>query len=383
MLLLIAALVLQAAEPAAGRPVPPGTAFYAAPVRAADREAVVMSYRNPGQDRDLRRELVRSGRWLREGSDLAAVHSDFESGTSITYARDGSGGYRYVSIGRTATTDSYSRYRRERTGGRDRALGEDCEIWRLVRVNSEPYGAEVLSCDTHDGIQLWTRTQNMDTHQLIFETRTLSFRRRRVAQSEALPPADLLRWADWRDLPPPSGAPPPSAPLEYDLRLAEAGDTGGERSRIMRRRGPWTYLEQVRQDTNRSVTLDNRIVILSYEAEADGRPIRLVLRRLPADRLQVMEGAAYVRVDPPASERVIGETCFWSERDLGHGVVTSGSHRLCLTADGLPLRISSHHRVTIADLTATALTRGPPPLAALMPPREAFDWARWGIRPAD
>lgn len=381
MLLLNAALAFQAA---AGGPVPPGTTFYAAPVRAADHEAVVITYRNTGQDRDLRRELVRSGRWLREGNALAATHSDFESGTSIAYARDEAGRYRHISIARTATTDSYSRYRRERTGGRDRALGEACEIWRLVRVNSEPYDVEVLSCETHDGIQLWTRTQGMDTGQVIAETRTLSFRRRPVARREVLPPADLLRWADWRDLPPLSGAPPPPrAPLEYELRLAQADDMrGGERSRIMRRRGPWTYLEQVRGDTTRAITLDNRIISLSYETEADGRPIRLALQRLPVDQLRNNEAATYARVDPPASERVIGETCFWSEQNHGL-VVTSGSHRWCLTADGLPLRISAHHRVWIADLTATGLSRRPPPLAAMMPPRAAFDWARWGIRPAD
>jgi hypothetical protein len=372
MLLVAAALAAQvAADPAA--------------VHVADHEAVVISYRNNHQERDVTRTLVRSGRWLREGIASGGTHSDFESGTSVTYDRDEAGRYRYIAIGRTATNDSYSRYRRERTGGRDRALGEDCEIWRQVRVNSEPYGPEVLSCETHDGIRLWTRTQGMDIrHTIVAETRTLSFRRRPVAPSEVLPPADLLRWAYWFNLPPLSGTPPPPrAPLDYELRLGAGDDYGSERSRIMRRRGPWTYLEQVRGDGNRAVTIDNRIVALTYEAEADGRPIRLTLQRMPAIQLRNNESASYVRVDPPASERVLGETCFWSERDLGAGTFTSGSHRLCLTADGLPLRIFERHRVLMANLTATALTRERPPFAAMMPPREAFDWSRWGIRPAD
>jgi hypothetical protein len=381
MLLFAAALAFQAA---AGRPIPPGAASYAAPVRVADHEAVVISYRNNHQEHDLTRNLVRSGPWLREGTDAGATHSDFESGTSVTYARGEAGGYRYIAIGRTATNDTYSRYRRERTGGRDRALGEPCEIWRQVRVNSEPYGPEVLSCETHDGIQLWTRTQGMDVrHIIIAETRTLSFRRRPVAPGEVLPPADLLRWAYWFNLPALSGAPPPRPPLDYELRLGRGSDYGAEQSRIMRRRGPWTYLEQVRGDGNRAITIDNRIVSLTYEAEADGRPIRLTLQRMPAMQLRNNEGATYVRIAPPASERVIGETCFWSERDLGPGTTTSGAYRLCLTADGLPLRIFDQHRVLMANLTATALSRGPPPFAAMMPPREAFDWARWGIRPAD
>jgi hypothetical protein len=368
VLLLAAALALQAAD----RPV-------------ADHEAVVISYRNNHQEQDLTRTLVRSGRWLRQGTASGATHSDFESGTSVTYARDEAGRYRYIAIGRTPTTDPDGRYRRERTGGRDRALGEECEIWRLVRVDSGAHGPEVLSCETHDGIELWTRTQGSDIrHIIIAETRTLSFRRRPVAPSEVLPPADLLRWDYWFNLPPLSGAPPPPrAPLEYELRLGPADDYAVERSRIMRRRGPWTYLERVRDHGIRSIAIDNRIVSLTYEAEADGRPIRLTLQRMPAMQLSNNDAVRYVRIAPPASEQVLGEPCFWSVPDWGRGVDTSGAHRFCLSADGLPLRISAHHHVLIANLTATALSRAPPPFAAMMPPREAFDWARWGIRPAD
>jgi hypothetical protein len=386
MLLLIAALALQpAADPAIGRALPPGTLFYGGPVGAADHEAIVLYDEGVGQNRARRLSLVRSGRWLREGDGLSTTHSDFESGTSVGYMRDEAGQYRHLAITRAATSDIYGRYRRERTGGQDRALGEACEIWRLVRAgDTDRNGIEVQSCETRDGIQLWTRSRSRRTGSVLNESRMLSFRRRAVRPGEVRPPADLLRWAYWRDLAPLGAMPAqPRAQFDYDLRLTAAG-LGGEQSRILRRRGPWTYTESVLGEARRSIGIDNRVIMLAYHAEADGRPISLTVSRLSPEQLLANDGAGHRRLDPPESGQVIGETCFWSDHVSHYGVVvTSGSHRECLTADGLPLRVANHHRGWIANLTATALRRGSPPRAALMPPREAFDWARWGIRPAD
>jgi len=386
MLLLIAALALQPADPAAGRTLP-GSHFRGAPVRAADHEAVVLYSEITGGGVEKRLSLVRSGRWLRESDGVSVNHADFGSGTSVRYERDEAGQYRQMTIGRVATTDPDSRYRREPTGRRDRALGEDCAIWRLVRVgDTDRDPLDELSCETRDGIQLWTRTVSTRAGLVITQTRTLSFRRRTVRSAEVRPPADLLRWAYWRDLAPLGTAPAqPRAQFDYDLRLADAANQGAVKWRIMRRRGPWTYQESVQWAAHRRyVALDNRRIVLSYEAEAGGRPVSLAITRLSPEQVLANDDTAHRRIVPPESEQVIGEACLWSD-NVSHGgvVVISGSNRECLTADGLPLRVTSHHRVWHANLTATALSRASPPLAAMMPPDEAFDWARWGIRPAD
>lgn len=387
--MLIAVLLLAVAAGEGllvGTHLPPHTRFYFAPPVAVDHEAVVVSNQGGGQ-REHRQTIVRSGSWLREENSqegrTSVVHSDFAAGISIAYARE-AGRYRSMLIRRHARTDSYSRYRRLPTGVRERVLGEDCEVWRTNRVGArdgeEP---DLLSCETADGIQLWSRAVGSRGY-VIQETRTISFRRRPVAAEEVRPPTDLLRWSYWRDLqaehPPPVW--PARRPRNFELHLH--GPRGGDRERVLRSHGDWSYTHRISHDGSRHIRIDNRIVAVGYETEADGRAVSLSVSRLPAEQVAADDSSSYVRADPPQAERVMGETCYWSQRGTGGGVIViSGEHRECVTAEGLPLRVFSHHRVLIADLTATRLVRRRPRLSALMPPAEAFEWPSWSVTVGD
>lgn len=374
-----------AADSAAGRHLPPNSALYFAPPVAADHEAVVLSIDAVG--RESRYAIVRSGHRLREGGAAPGrgpvVHSDFAAGLSVTHMRDDRGRYDMLSIARHPSDETYSRYRRVRTGERDRALGEDCEVWSTTRIGeSEGEGLNLLSCDTADGIQLWSRSVGIRAAFVVAQSRTLSFRRRPVRPEEVRPPRGLLRWSYWRTLAGRGGMAPARAVPDHELHLASGPRANSDLSRIMRRRGDWTYSDTGSPAGIRRVQIDNRIISVAYDAEANGRPVRLEIHRLPPAPGQSGNAPGYVGIEPASSERVIGETCHWSRHGPAGGgiVITSGEHRDCVTADGLPLRIFSRHRGGGTDLTAIRLVRRAPPLSALMPPAEAFDWSRWNVR---
>lgn len=371
-------------EQPVGIRLPPGAHSYHAPPAAADHEAVVLST-TIGRPEERRQAILRSGSSLREqdgiGGDASVVHSDFAAGVRIGYSRI-AGAYDRVSIRRHSRTDLYNLYQRRATRRRERVLGEECQIWSTTRIGGNS-GVELdlQSCDTADGIQLWSRAVG-SRGTIIAESRTTSFRRRPVSPGEIRPPADLLRWAHWRDLPVRGATAswPTGRARNYELRLE--GTRGGERQRVLRSRGDWTYTDRILGDGGRYLRIDNRIIGINYQADADGRPVSLDISRLPQGQVEADDSQTHLPTEPAATERVLGETCFWSRQGTAQGVVvTSGEHRSCVTADGLPLKIYSHHRVLSADVTATHLTRRPPPLSALMPPAEAFDWRRWGVRP--
>jgi hypothetical protein len=389
MLVLALALAAQAAAvPPPRRGLQPGTLWNRGPIRTRDYEARVrfISSYGPAQERDRIVVRLRSGSLLREeasGPDGTSVFFfDFAGVVGVSYARGVDGRYRRLSIGRERSNDPSQDYWREPTEERDHVLGEDCRVWRLVRADEVRRGdAETVSCETRDGIQLWTRFRSRGLGTVYEESRTLSFRRRPVAHREIAPPADLLRWANWRDLPSPAG--PSTRPrTNYDVRFGSLSENANESARIMRRSGDWTY----QASTTRSrglVFVNNRAVTLLYEAGPDGRPVRLEINPLEAEWVRQNEAAVNAPVEGRPPERVLGETCTWS-RLSGEGVVivTSGETRTCVTADGVPLADYSAQRFLQANLAATSVSRGRPPLASVMPPGDAFDWSRWGIRPA-
>jgi hypothetical protein len=299
---------------------------------------------------------------------------------TFSYSTDQHGRVRGLGLARSA--NSYERLLRERTGRRDHAVGEACEIWRVYRPDEARDTIRgIESCETADGIQLWTRAQY--SSGFVQLSRMISLRRRPVEPAEVRPAAHLLRWSDWRDLSPPGPAPTRRL-TGYEVRLESLQRAGATQTQVMRRRGDWTYLEAIRGDGSRIVALDNRAMFLSYQAGPDGRPTNLSLQLMAPEQLRAIDNVRYEPISPRQSEQVLGETCLYSQQAGPEAViVTSGTHRECMTGDGLLLRYFSAHRVLQADLTATALSRRAPPLAALMPPREAFDWRAWGIQPVD
>jgi hypothetical protein len=386
MSLLIALLAFQSAvDPPQGRPLPPNTQLYGGPVRAVDYEARVRFISPPVPSRDGEFALLRSGSRIRQESrgpdGLGVSFSDFERATGISYLQWPDGRLRSLSINRVIPSLG-SNYRREATGRHDRMLGEVCDVWRLVRVgDTRRDGPEVLSCETTDGVQLWTRTLGLNG-AIIEESRTLSFRRRQVSAAEISPPAWVLRWENWRDLASPAGPVPPGL-RDYEVRLAAWREESVQRSLVLRRRDGWTYSDSMTGDRRR-VVVNNRAINLLYEATPDGRPITLQIYSPQLEHIRSADSASYTRAPGYAPARIAGETCFWSVFGVDGGHVEAApEYRQCVTADGVPLGIfAAHHRID-ADLIATAVSRETLPSAAMMPPAEAFNWAQWGIQPAD
>jgi hypothetical protein len=378
--MLILALAALAATPDEFR-FPIGT--LPAARSTVDHVAVVIV--DPGygpEPREQRREIARSGSWMREVVGSAVSHHDFATGTSVTHWRDDASGNRGFSISRHASDDGYHLYRRVRTEEQDHALGEDCAVWRSERVNAQPnQEPRYLTCETADGIQLWSRTLSSSGSEL-GSSRTVSFARRHVSTAEVRPPRHLLRWRSWRDLAPAVEGPAPASaqPRDYEVRLS--GGQGREQARIMRASRGWTYHES-RGSTRRTISIRNDAIAIDYSDEQDGRPVTLAVRRLTAAERPSVRPPVPDQPFTPPLERVIGELCSWAQATGGEVTVTSGHHGRCATRDGLPLRIVSEHRGLIADLTATYIARRQLPVSALEPPRSAFSWAAWNIVPAD
>ena len=336
------------------------------------------------EPRDQRYELTRSGTWLREVRGGAISHHDFASGVSIEYGAGNAPGNWGFSINRHASNEDHYRYRRTPTGERDRLLGEECFVWRFERVGATQGDLAYLSCETADGIQLWARTLSGQTGHVLASSRTLSVARRPVAAAEVLPPRGLLRWRSWRAVARPAEpvAPPSNRPPDYEVRLEGGGD-GTQRAHIVRASRGWTYQES-RWPHMRSLMIRSVAVAIDYREEADGRPLSLTVRPISAAERQSVLPPLPEGPLPPPVDRVIGEDCSWAEPPPGPAiVVTSGTNRRCITRDGLPLRIIYGHRGPVTNLTATHIARRPLPMRALEPPRSAFSWSAWGLRPAD
>lgn len=346
------------------------------PAASATVDHVAVVIVDPGhgpEPRQQRREIARSGSWMREVIGSTVLHRDFATGTSVTHWRDEASGYQGFSIERQPSNDIDHYYRRIRTAERDHALGEDCVVWRSERAVTQPNQPYTLTCETADGIQLWSRTVSSGPAQALGWARTVSFTRRPVSAAEVRPPRHLLRWGSWRDFATAVDAVAPASgpPRDYEVRLE--GNRGREQARIFRASHGWTYSE-LRGQPLRSISIRSNAVVIDYSEAPDGRPVRLTVRKLtpperPFVQLPVPEGPF-----APPFQQVIGETCAWTPPD---------NYRQCLTRDGLPLRIDYEHRGLIADLTATYVARHQLPLSALEPPQSAFSWAAWGIVPAD
>lgn len=368
--MLIFALAALAATP--GEFLLPWGMLPAAPA-AVDHVAVVIV--DPGhgpEPREQRREIARSGPWLREAIGPTVSHHDFATGASVTHWRDDASGYRGFMINRHPSDDRPYRYRRARTGERDHALGEECVVWRSDRADAPATSPYYLTCETADGIQLWSRTVSSVPGLALGWSRTVSFTRRPVPAAEVRPPRRLLRWQSWRDLATAADAvaTAPGPPRNYEVRLE--GSRGRERAQIFRASHGWAYSE-VRGQALRSISIRGNGVVIDYREEPNGRPVALTVRQVTAPERPFVQLPVPDGPPAPPFEQVIGETCSWAPPD---------NYRRCVTRDGLPLRIQYEHRGLIADLTATFLARRQLPISALEPPQSAFSWSAWDIVPA-
>lgn len=366
-------LVLLGRDELAGyRPVPPQA--YAAPAEAADHVAEILVNEGEGR-RGGRSRLMRHGNWLREDQLIEGrvftAHSDFASATSFTYTRGGDGRYDSVWVSRPAS-GGLGRYRRFDTGRRETALGAGCRIWNTRGPgDSEEEGVNALSCDTRDGITLWTRTELARGGTVVSQTRALSFQRRPVPAAMARPPADLLRLAFWR---PGDSAWAAAGP---DFRVEFAADGRGappsRLRRILQRHGDWRSTDKWQYDGSRLLTMHNRRASLTYRQDIDGRPVMLQIYA-PGEVEAIEED--WQPIADRAAETVLGESCRWMR---WAALVADAAYHECRAADGVPLRIEEWSRGQNASFTATSVSRARLSPAAFAPPPAAVDWAAWGV----
>jgi hypothetical protein len=369
MFALILALVLQAVVP--GRAPPEA---HMAPPLAADHIAVMAVNRGhgpPGEDRHM---VMRSGSWIREERTsqgrTAFYHSELRAGVSIAYVRDPGGNISYFTVSRHPDDDQYHLMRRAPTGRSARALGERCRLWSTTRLNEQPgEGVKWLSCETRDGIQLWTRAESMRSGSILRSARAISVERRRLRLEEVRPPATLFDLAIWLD-----GARfPREAATRYAVRFAASRGLPG--TRIVRRQGDWTYSERPGADGGRSVTIENGVASYSYTEQADGRPIHLQLQRRPAGEPPAAEGD-WRLIEHRAAATVLGESCRWL---VPVNVPTDTTHNECRTEGGVPLMLEEGGWGSVTRYTATDVSRAPLAADDFAPPDRSLDSAAWGI----
>lgn len=371
MFALILALLLQAVIP--GRTPPEA---HMAPPAAADHIAVMTVSRGHGPPGEDRHVVMRSGSWIREERTTqgrtSSYHSDLRSGVSIGYARDPAGRVFYFTMSRHPDSDRYYLMRRAPTGRSARALGERCDLWSTTRLNERPgEGVNWLSCETRDGVQLWTRAESMRSGSVLSSARTVSVERRRLRPDEVRPPAALFDLAIWRD-----GATfPRAAATHYAVRFAASRGLPG--ARAVRRQGDWTYSERPGLDGGRSVTIENGVAFYHYAEQADGRPVQLQLQRRRAGEPLTAEGG-WRLIEHRAAATVLGETCRWR---VPVNLPTDTTRNECHAEDGVPLMLEEGGWGSVTRYTATSVSRAPLAASDFAPPDRSLDPAAWGFAP--
>ncbi len=371
-------LLAWAAQAAAAAGAPPGAEEM--PAQAVDHVAVVEQAAMHGY-LARRREIIRSGTWLREArfapDERGTSYSDFASGATFRIGLNPLGAVLSVSASRHRPGGYYFQTRRTATGRRDTALGEDCAIWSLVRIgDAEGEGIEVQVCETADGIQLWRRALSRRNGTLLSEERATSFERRPVRPEEVRPPADLFALAPW-----PRGAavPAPDVP-GYEVRLTSRS-RGAVQEQILRRHGPLWSGQRDSDGGTRQYWARDAVSRFSYSAEPDGRPLELAVSRLgPGPRLVELGPPRWQRVGGRAPRTVLRERCTWQE---DASVRSTDIHYTCRTADEIPLMLEDDwHWDSVTDIwVARSLVRRAWAPGDFAPPAAATDWASWGVAP--
>jgi hypothetical protein len=269
MAVLTLALALAAAQPTAVVQDPPyGRGM---PPRASDHVVVmaVEESRCP-TCAPQRRTIRRSGTWLREDEVYAdrseTSFSDFASGTSVLIVREPTGAIRRLSVERMREGDSRRRHRTA-TGRRDEVLGEPCEIWA---ISGENHVSE--SCETADGVQLRLRYPAYGGGADIESSQAISVERRPLRPGNVRPPADFFAHAPW-----PARTAAGNAPA-YSVRLVSTR-RGEAREQIRRGQGNLGSGERDSDDGTRHFSGGDGTNFFSFDADADGRPIRLEVGR--------------------------------------------------------------------------------------------------------
>ena len=364
-LLLSLALVLLLAQAAAVADPPNARGL---PAAAADHVTVAEVPRSSCLTCDAhRRTVTRSGSWVRVDRVYAdrneTDHSDFATGISLSIGRDRGGGVQHVIVQR-GRPGEWGALTRRATGRRERALGEECEIWSVTGGISQR--RELRDGRRHPALEPASRKPRDGR-----EVRAASFERRAVREEEVRPPADLFALAPWPRLE--AGRP--------GYEVVFAGPRHGEPA-IQARRSQGSagsgYRDREWGD-GRSYWAGDGERFYNFDVDAQGRPLKLIVQLIDADPLRRrlrMREPRWERVPGRGPRSVLGERCAWQDdMTCGRATRTSNAGRKracrCCSRTGGTGPTPAIHR-------AQSLTRRPLTAANLAPPPAARNWARWG-----
>ena len=257
------------------------------------------------------------------------------------------------------------------TGRHDRALGEDCTIWRLVAENGMA-GTEM--CETTDGVPLWEAFwyPHSDDRTVMYK-RATAIERRSVRPAEVLPPRDLLALAFAPVAPVRQGA------AEPDHEVEMVGDDPADGDYVTRRHGPYSSVAR-RTPEGRSLRVSNGTIAVTYDENETGQPRSLEIARSSENPFQ-RAVPRWERVPGRPRVRLLGETCTWQEDTA---IQSTDRFYACRTADGIVLKTEAtfHWTSRTQRFTARRVSRRSLNDADFAPPARILDWAFWGITPA-
>lgn len=342
--------------------------------------------------------VARSGDLLRQdgiaNGKRFSVHTDLKTATSVSIVRNGEKAYSSVTINRPDPDDTYNIFRIFKTGERDRAIGEECEVWGTIRASEDKHSSRSvwLTCVTSDGIELWTRIKHRS--ETVEYSRTVAIERRTISRRQLLPPRDALQVKAWVRRPEPTAihdAAQEPWPVDHEVWLEGKASNllpPFAITQIIRHRCSWRYSDTAPRRGERQLHISDPVSGFSfYYRELGGIPIGLQFYLNDPDPEQFSMSSAAppqnLAADHRDPQQILGETCRWDRlgRLRSDIVVTSGYSAQCTTDDGVMLRsYNVAHRVnTVTDLVAVRLKRGSVRMEAVLPPSEVLDWRIWKI----
>jgi hypothetical protein len=309
-----------------------------------------------------------------ENGSRTVEHFDYAGSTAISFARERSGVYVYLSIVRGPERHSWLDYESFKTGERQAFLGENCEVWNVLRSRDIQRGdLTKISCVTDDGIELWNRyTGGQD---VVSSAEATGIARRPVQPDEVLPPGDLLLLQSWGG--PTTSDDPPKAAIDYET-VMQTAPTEPEVTRITRRHAPWTYTDSVVDGGDRTLQIENVQIGLHVRvvSSATGELKQLLITKSSPP---AAGDTGPLRLKPVAygrKETVLGEQCQWF--DMTPGMMDAGL-RQCRTRDDVVLKEMRWSRGGGKVFEAVLLRRRVIGLAQVLPPAEMLDRKNWGL----
>ncbi|BAM88548.1 hypothetical protein S58_25420 [Bradyrhizobium oligotrophicum S58] len=291
-------------------------------------------------------------------------------GLIITFARDPSEreGHDWLHVMRGSGSAHLIRWGQNpfKTSDSEVVAGESCEVWNLSQAFLSSR-ARRLSCITPDGIELWSRVENDFTPGNSFEITSLE--RTRVERDAVRLPDGKLDLNSWLTTPPPENPPDPPGDVTVILQSTTVDIPFGVRTRTIRRHFPWTSTEDVKANSERTISFKNELQRLNivFESDAAGQPIRLSIQK-------ALRTFSYSSPPDSGHSEILGEACT-IHQETGR---ESYSYD-CVTADGLPLKAIETDLHERNNLVAVKLDRSPLALDVVMPPPELFRRRTWGI----